>query len=122
MTTFVDRHIKPVISRDINDGFFINILPLDNYIKDDTTEKNMRSLRFWRRALWIKWMTQDAQGEFSYVKTPGTFTLGLEAEWRINERWAVFAEGRNLAGSAIYEWLHYYSDSPEGLLGVKLSF
>ena len=70
----------------------------------------------------IKWMTQDAQGEFSYVKTPGTFTLGLEAEWRINERWAVFAEGRNLAGSAIYEWLHYYSDSPEGLLGVKFSF
>ena len=70
----------------------------------------------------IKWMTQDAQGEFSYVKTPSAFTLGLEAEWRINDRWAVFAEGRNLTGSAIYEWLHYYSDSAEGLLGVKMSF
>ena len=70
----------------------------------------------------IKWMTQDAQGEFSYVKTPSAFTLGLEAEWRINDRWAVFAEGRNLTGSALYEWLHYYSDSAEGLFGVKFSF
>lgn len=70
----------------------------------------------------IKWMTQDVQGEFSYVKTPSVFTLGLEAEWRINDRWAVFAEGRNLTGSAIYEWLHYYSDSAEGLFGVKMSF
>ena len=67
-------------------------------------------------------MTQDAQGEFSYVKTPSVFTLGLEAEWRINDRWAVFAEGRNLTGSALYEWLHYYSDSAEGLFGVKFSF
>jgi hypothetical protein len=70
----------------------------------------------------VKWMTQDAQGEFSYVKTPSVFTLGLEAEWRINDRWAVFAEGRNLTGSALYEWLHYYSDSAEGLFGVKMSF
>lgn len=70
----------------------------------------------------VKWMTQDAQGEFSYVKTPSVFTLGLEAEWRINDRWAVFAEGRNLTGSALYEWLHYYSDSAEGLFGVKFSF
>ena len=72
----------------------------------------------------IKWMVATVMPEamFSYVQTPSAFTLGLEAEWRINDHWGVFAEGRNLTGSAVYEWLHYYSDSPEGLLGVKFSF
>ncbi|MBR4994627.1 MAG: hypothetical protein IKY82_01050 [Alistipes sp.] len=71
----------------------------------------------------VKWMTKDAStDEFSFVKTPNTFTLGVEAEWRINSHWAVFAEGRNLTGSTLYDWLYYYSNTPEGLLGVKLTF
>ena len=74
----------------------------------------------------INWMTlTDVEGEspvLRKVQTDGTFLLGAEVEWRINDRWGVYAEGRNLAGSNVYEWLCYYSDSPQGLLGVKVSF
>lgn len=70
----------------------------------------------------IKWLTMTDQEQMSFIKTDSTFTLGLEAEWRINERWAVFVEGRNLTGSRVYEWLHYYIDSPQGIAGVKFSF
>ncbi len=83
----------------------------------------------------IKWMTllpnddnlsiveeADKTSKFGYVKTAGTFTLGVEAEYRINERWTVYAEGRNLTGSDIYEWLHYYRPTAEGIVGVKMSF
>lgn len=83
----------------------------------------------------IKWMTlQPAEFDetlyaddaavktFSYVKTDATFTLGIEAEYRINDRWRVYAEGRNLTGSRVYEWLYYYRDTAEGIIGVKMSF
>jgi hypothetical protein len=84
----------------------------------------------------IKWMTM-AEGSdtgdlialpapptlsFSHVKTDSELTLGLYAEYRINDRWGVFAEGRNFTGSRIYEWYGYYRDSAEGLLGVKFTF
>ena len=59
---------------------------------------------------------------YGYVKTNNTFSLGLSAEWRVCERIAVFAEGRNLTGSRIYEWLNYYQNTPQGLLGVKMTF
>lgn len=77
----------------------------------------------------VKWMTlaegEPAEGVVpSYVatQTSNTINLGLDAEWRINERWAVFAEGRNLAGSKLYEWLHYYTDSAQCMVGAKFSF
>ncbi|MBP3474097.1 MAG: hypothetical protein J6J91_04470 [Alistipes sp.] len=75
----------------------------------------------------INWMTLTdvdggSQPVMQKVKTDGTFLVGAEVEWRINDRWGVYAEGRNLAGSNIYEWLCYYTDSPQGLLGVKFSF
>ena len=86
----------------------------------------------------IKWMTlQNAtEGEelyaianpeelkpaFGYTKTDATFLLGVKAEYRINDRWSVYAEGRNLTGSKVYEWLNYYRDTAEGIVGVKLSF
>lgn len=76
----------------------------------------------------IKWMTlAEVVGEggfpsFEATKTDSTFTLGLDAEWRINDNWAVFAEGRNLTGSKVYEWLHYYRDSAQGIVGVKFNF
>ncbi|MBP3290067.1 MAG: hypothetical protein J6L75_03765 [Alistipes sp.] len=78
----------------------------------------------------IKWMTgiesTNENGEittsYGYVKTNNTFSLGLSAEWRVCERIAVFAEGRNLTGSRIYEWLNYYQNTPQGLLGVKMTF
>jgi lipopolysaccharide assembly outer membrane protein LptD (OstA) len=70
----------------------------------------------------IKWLTMGADSQMTYTQTDGTFTLGLEAEWRINERWAAFVEGRNLTGSRIYEWLNYYTDSAQGLVGFKFTF
>lgn len=78
----------------------------------------------------IKWMTfQDSfyensttHNSFGYIKTDNTFTLGLSAEWRVCERFAIYAEGRNLTGSKIYEWLRYYKDSAQGLLGIKMTF
>ena len=82
----------------------------------------------------IKWMTllpefddtlyaeNEQTREFGYVKTDATFTLGVEAEYRINDRWRVYAEGRNLTGSKVYEWLNYYRDTAEGIVGVKISF
>lgn len=83
----------------------------------------------------IKWMTLAKQvtdtpavdasdahlPSFVATKTNSTFTLGLDAEWRINERWAVFAEGRNLTGSKVYDWLHYYRDTAQCLVGVKFN-
>ena len=75
----------------------------------------------------IKWMTlndtlsEDGLPQFGYTKTNATLTLGVEVEWRITDRWAVYAEGRNLTGSKVYEWLNYYRSTPEGMLGVKFS-
>lgn len=71
----------------------------------------------------IKWMTLAENGvDFTSCKTPSTFTLGVEAQWRINNRWAVYLEGRNLTGSTIYEWLCYYRNTAQGLAGVKFTF
>ena len=76
----------------------------------------------------IKWMILDSAAsleagkpQFSYTRTDNTLTLGVEFEWRIADRWSVYAEGRNLTGSKVYEWLHYYRSTPEGLLGVKFT-
>ena len=60
--------------------------------------------------------------KFGYTKTDATFLLGVEAEYRINDRWRVYAQGRNLTGSRVYEWLNYYRDTAEGIVGVKMSF
>ena len=77
-----------------------------------------------------KWMTLveqfnesgDIVKGFGYIRTDDVFNLGLSAEWRVCDRLAIFAEGRNLTGSHIYEWLHYYQSTPQGLLGVKMTF
>ena len=58
-TQLIDRRIRPEVRVNINAGFFVNILPLDNYVKDDNTKTTMRNLRFWRRYLWIRWMTNN---------------------------------------------------------------
>lgn len=71
----------------------------------------------------IKWMNVNPEtGTLGFYRTPSTFCLNLDVEWRINERWAVYAEGRNLAGSTVYDWAYYYYDTAQGLLGVKFTF
>lgn len=70
----------------------------------------------------IKWMSMTPAGDFEVVRTPSTFRLGVSVEWRVSDRWAVFAEGRNLTGSKVYEWAYYYYDTPQGVLGAKITF
>jgi len=60
--------------------------------------------------------------QFSYIKTRNTVSLNLCAEYRVNDRISVYAEGRNLTGSNIYEWLNYYYTTPRAMLGVKMTF
>ena len=76
----------------------------------------------------IKWMTLAGMDDtglkpvFEATKTDSTLTVGVDAEWRINDHWAVFAEGRNLTGSKVYEWLYYYRDTAQGIAGLKFNF
>lgn len=77
----------------------------------------------------IKWMTrkeeQTADGVvYDYVATTtrNTINLDVDVEWRINDSWAVFAQGRNLTGGKLYEWLNYYTDSAQCIVGAKFSF
>lgn len=66
---------------------------------------------------------EDAAGpHFSCVTTRNTVSLNLNVEYRINSRISVYAEGRNLTGSNIYEWLGYYYTTPRAMLGVKMTF
>lgn len=66
---------------------------------------------------------EDAAGpHFSCVTTRNTVSLNLNVEYRINNRISVYAEGRNLTGSNIYEWLCYYYTTPRAMLGVKMTF
>lgn len=66
--------------------------------------------------------TPEREAYNGWVSTKGEFELGAMVEWQINDRWGVYLEGRNLTGSEIHEWLHYYTSSPQGLLGVKMNF
>ena len=76
----------------------------------------------------IKWMTlnvpqsENLPATYGYIKTGGTLCLSANVEWRISNRIALFAEGRNLAGSKVYEWLGYYYSTPRAMLGVKMTF
>lgn len=58
-TKIRDRRIRPEVERSINTGFFIKVIPLDNYVKDASTGKVLKRLKFWRRSLWLKWWTTD---------------------------------------------------------------
>lgn len=58
-TKIRDRRIRYEIEKDINCGFFIKVIPLDNYVKEADTDKKLKDLRFWRRSLWLKWWTTD---------------------------------------------------------------
>ena len=66
--------------------------------------------------------TADHEAYNGWVSTDGEFELGALIEWQINDRWGVYVEGRNLTGSQIHEWLHYYTSSPQGMVGVKMNF
>lgn len=48
--------------------------------------------------------------------------LGLGVDFKINDRWAVYAEGDNLAGSKLYHDPHYPSIGAKVTAGVKINF
>ena len=58
-TKIRDRRIRFEIESRINTGFFIKVIPLDNYVKEPGTAKKLKNLKFWRRSLWLKWWTTD---------------------------------------------------------------
>lgn len=66
--------------------------------------------------------TADAEAYNAWVTTSGELSLGALVEWQVSDRWGVYLEGRNLTGSRLYEWLNYYTSSPQGMLGVKMNF
>lgn len=63
-TKIRDRHIRFVIEKGMNSGFFVKIIPLDNYGEDANTKEVVKKLRFWRRIMYVKWRTTD----FVYFK------------------------------------------------------
>ena len=64
----------------------------------------------------------DAQvGDF---KAPLTIDLGLYADWHINKKCTVFAEGNNLLGDVMptYRWAFYREMGASFTVGVKVQF
>lgn len=59
-TRIRDKHMRNVVEAKLNSGFFIKIIPLDNYIESDEASKVFKKMRFWRRLLHLKWRTPDA--------------------------------------------------------------
>ena len=58
-------------------------------------------------------------GEFT---APATADVSLWAEYAVTRRLAVFAEGRNLANTTLYDWANYYRNSINFRAGVKIDF
>ncbi|MBO5217447.1 MAG: hypothetical protein J6B41_06865 [Alistipes sp.] len=73
---------------------------------------------------WLQEMRDVDSGQryTALVYTGGEFELGAEVEWQVSDRWGVYIEGRNLTGCCLHEWLHYYTSSPQALVGVKMNF
>ena len=66
-TAIRDYRLRLTAERGMNNGFFVKIIPLDNYIKDDNTKDNLKNLRYWRRLMYVKWRTTDS---VLFLKTP----------------------------------------------------
>ena len=60
LTKIRDRRIRHEYERTLNTGFYIKIIPLDNYKDVEEAKKVLHQLRFWRRLLWIRWWTHDS--------------------------------------------------------------
>lgn len=54
-----DKHMRNVVETQLNSGFYVKIIPLDNYCKSAEADKNFKSMKFWRRSLQLKWRTPD---------------------------------------------------------------
>ena len=63
-TNIRDRHIRFAAEKVMNSGFFIKIIPLDNYGEDAAAKDTVKNLKFWRRIMYVKWRTPD----FVYFK------------------------------------------------------
>lgn len=63
-TKIRDRHLRYAAEKGMNAGFFIKIIPLDDFGEDTAARENIKNLRFWRRIMYVKWRTTD----FVYFK------------------------------------------------------
>lgn len=82
------------------------------------------SLDYRSKHPWLQYAKSVDTGETycATVYTADEFELGANIEWHINDRWGVYVECINLTGERVYEWLHYYTSSPQVLVGVKMNF
>lgn len=64
----------------------------------------------------------DTPAYNTILTTDAELQLGAKVEWQVSDRWGLYLEGRNLTGSEIHEWLHYYTSSPQAFVGVKMNF
>lgn len=59
-TQIRDKHMRAAAEKKLNRGFYVKIIPLDNYCEDEEAKDNFKSMRYWRRLLHLKWRTPDA--------------------------------------------------------------
>ncbi len=59
---------------------------------------------------------------FSTIKTPTTFNLSADAEYKLNCGVVVFCELTNLLNDDLYEWARYREYGIGGLIGAKFEF
>ena len=59
-TQIRDKHMRLASEKKVNSGFFVKIIPLDNYSKDKASDNDIKQLNYWRRLLFLKWRTPDA--------------------------------------------------------------
>ena len=62
------------------------------------------------------------EGKMDKFDMPLTFDLGAGLSYRINRMFEVYADGKNLLNSKIYDYAHYYRPGIGFMLGVKMDF
>ena len=56
-----DNRIRLLAENKLDNGFYVKIIPMDDYCKTADAEKAFKKMRFWRRILYLKWRTPDAE-------------------------------------------------------------
>lgn len=56
------------------------------------------------------------------VQTPTTVNLSFGADWRVNNRLAIYLRGDNLANADLYRWMGYKEYGIGVIAGVKVEF
>ena len=89
-----------------------------------SAEYTLRKLKFYVGAdmMGARRITDLSNGSFDVIKMPLTFDLGAGVSYRVNRMVEVFADGKNLLNSKIYDYAHYLRPGIGFMLGVKMDF